>query len=117
MNTFITRTSGTMDPMKTIYVPFSMSDACVFHSLFLLSARSFAKVSADTSYHITALAHKTGCIRLVNEALGIPGKRTSIGSWYVTSRIVASGNFVTRTAIATTVVTTVGSLGDARLEA
>lgn len=77
MNTFLTSTSGTMDPMKTIYVPFSMSDPCVFHGLLLLSARSFAKVSGDTSFHITALAHKTECIRLVNEALGIPGKQTS----------------------------------------
>ncbi len=63
--------------MKTIYVPFSMSDPCVFHGLLLLSARSFAKVSVDTSYHVTALAHKTECIRLVNEALGVPGKRIS----------------------------------------
>jgi hypothetical protein len=77
MNTFVSRTSGTMDPMKTMYVPFSMSDPCVFHGLLLFSARSFAKVSVDTSYHITALAHKAECIRLVNEALGIPGKQTS----------------------------------------
>ncbi|KAF4637994.1 hypothetical protein G7Y89_g74 [Cudoniella acicularis] len=77
MNAFIAGATGTVDPIKTVYIPFSMSDPCVFHGLLLLSARSFAKLSLDTSYHITALKHKVGCIHLVNQGLGIPGKQTS----------------------------------------
>jgi hypothetical protein len=69
--------SGTADPMKTIYMPFSMSDPSIFHGLLLLSARSFAKFSSDPSYIITALSHKAERIRLVNVALGIPGKQAS----------------------------------------
>jgi Fungal specific transcription factor domain len=76
LNAFVTR-SSTADPMKTIYIPFSISDPCVFHGLLLLSARSYAETSGDITYHITALTHKSECIRLVNEALGIPGRATS----------------------------------------
>lgn len=54
-----------------------MSDACVFHGLLLLSARSFTKSSYDISYNVTALKHKVQCIQLVNEALEIDGKQTS----------------------------------------
>ena len=77
MNTFVTRSSNTLDPMKTVYIPFSMADPCVFHGLLLLSARSYAKTSVDATYHITALTHKSECIRLVNEALCTPGRATS----------------------------------------
>jgi hypothetical protein len=76
MNAFAINSSNTTDPIKTIYIPFSISDPCVFHGLLLLSAQSFAKISGDTSYRITALTHKAECIRLVNEALGISGKAT-----------------------------------------
>jgi hypothetical protein len=77
MSSFLTSSSSTTDSMKTVHVPFSISDRCVFHGLLLLSARSFAKVSGDMSYHVTALTHKTECIRLVNEALGNPRRATS----------------------------------------
>lgn len=77
MNSFLTSSSNTTDSMKTVYVPFSISDRCVFHGLLLLSARSFAKISGDMSYHVTALTHKAECIRLVNEALGNPRRATS----------------------------------------
>ncbi|PMD28924.1 hypothetical protein L207DRAFT_521321 [Hyaloscypha variabilis F] len=76
MNAFAINSSNTTDPIKTIYIPFSISDPCVFHGLLLLSAQSFAKISGDTSYRITALTHKAECIRLVNKALGISGKAT-----------------------------------------
>jgi hypothetical protein len=77
MNVFAINSSNTIDPIKTIYIPFSIADPCVFHGLLLLSAQSFAKISGDTSYRITALTHKAECIRLVNEALGVPKKATS----------------------------------------
>jgi hypothetical protein len=77
MTVFAINSSNTIDPIKTIYIPFSIADPCVFHGLLLLSAQSFAKISVDTSYRITALTHKTECIRLVNKALGVPGKATS----------------------------------------
>ena len=54
-----------------------ISDACFFHGLLLLSARSYAETSRDATYHVTALKHKSECIRLVNEALEIPGRATS----------------------------------------
>lgn len=69
--------TNTVDPTKTICIPFGISDACFFHGLLLLSARSYAETSRDATYHVTALKHKSECIRLVNEALEIPGRATS----------------------------------------
>lgn len=77
MNEFLISSSDSTDLIKTTYVPFSISDASVFHGLLLLSARSFAKTVGDISYHITALMHKTACIQLVNSALGNATQRTS----------------------------------------
>lgn len=76
LNSFVKSSSNGPDSMKTIYVPFSISEPCVLHGLLLLSARSFAQISGDMSYHVTALAHKTQCISLVNKALG--NKKTAI---------------------------------------
>jgi hypothetical protein len=77
MNTFLTRANKDANPIKTIYLPFSIADPCVFQGLLLLSARSYAKASGDDSFHVTALACKAECFRLVNIALEDPRKATS----------------------------------------
>jgi Fungal specific transcription factor domain len=69
MNAFLTRVNKDANPIKTIYVPFSIADPCVFQGLLLLSARSYSKSSGDDSFHATALACKAECFRLVNIAM------------------------------------------------
>jgi hypothetical protein len=77
MNTFLTRTSKLVNPIKTLYIPFSLADPCVFLGMLALTARSYAKRSGDESFHITALSYTTECLRLVNLALEDPRKAAS----------------------------------------
>ena len=69
MNTFLTRSSKHANPIKTVYIPFSLADPCVFLGLLALTARVYAKRSGDDSFHVTALSYTTQCIRMVNLAL------------------------------------------------
>lgn len=67
----------TRNPMKTVYLPFSLVDPCVFSGLLMLSASSYARQSGDQSFNFTALQYKSQCIGMVNAALKTPATALS----------------------------------------